>query len=237
MVWIDDLAAANYYFSFQTNTSVQLGDKFSSGYNLVEFYDGYNPFALSWASSNSEVGKAYLNDTLLEPMNEGSQTFELALEDRDVVKLFLSNEPVECNVSFTVGEGLDASVVRDIIKTVEDWRNGFSCFGGTAVVVSEAGTALDVKVNGVKVQPVDNTAKANDPQAVLDNANSYEFVVNDPATTVEISKASGTGIDSVSDMESGSVAVFNLQGMKVADSLENVPAGIYIVAGKKVVVK
>ena len=89
----------------------------------------------------------------------------------------------------------------------------------------------------MKVQPVDNTAKANDPQAVLDNANSYEFVVNDPATTVEISKASGTGIDSVSDMESGSVAVFNLQGMKFADSLENVPAGIYIVAGKKVVVK
>ena len=89
----------------------------------------------------------------------------------------------------------------------------------------------------MKVQPVDNTDRVADPQATLDNASSYEFVVNDPATTVEISKAAGTGIDSVSDTGSGSVAVFNLQGMKVADSLENVPAGIYIVAGKKVVVK
>lgn len=237
VVWIDNLGAVDTFFSFQTATRLQLGDDFTSGYNLVEFYDGYNPFGLSWYSQNPVVGKAYLNDTLLEPMYEGSTTFEFALEDRDVVKLFFGNEPVKCNVSFTVGEGLDASVVRDIIKTVEDWRDGFSCFGGTTVVVSEAGTALDVKVNGVKVQPVDNTDRVADPQATLDNASSYEFVVNDPATTVEISKAAGTGIDSVSDTGSGSVAVFNLQGMKVADSLENVPAGIYIVAGKKVVVK
>lgn len=237
VVWIDNREAVDTYFSFQTYTRVQLGDNFTSGYNLVEFYDGYNPFGLSWYSGNPVVGKAYLNDTLLEPMYEGSTTFEFALEDSDVVKLFFGNEPVECNVSFTVGEGLDASVVRDLIKTVEDWRDGFSCFGGTTVVVSEAGTALDVKVNGVKVQPVDNADTVNAPQAFAANANSYEFVVNDPQTNVEISKASGTGVGSVFETESGSVTVFNLQGMKVADSLENVPAGIYIVAGKKVVVK
>lgn len=44
------------------------------------------------------------------------------------------------------------------------------------------------------------------------------------------------GIDTISD-ENAPEGVFNLMGVKVADTTENLPAGIYIVNGKKVVVK
>ena len=45
-----------------------------------------------------------------------------------------------------------------------------------------------------------------------------------------------TGIDNISS-DSDVKAVYNLMGVKVADSTDNLPAGIYIVNGKKVVVK
>jgi len=46
-----------------------------------------------------------------------------------------------------------------------------------------------------------------------------------------------TGVDSIFGDEVIETAVFNLQGIKVADTTENLPAGFYIVAGKKVMVK
>ena len=45
-----------------------------------------------------------------------------------------------------------------------------------------------------------------------------------------------TGVESIS-VDAAAEGVYNLIGVKVADTLENLPAGIYIVNGKKVVVK
>lgn len=46
------------------------------------------------------------------------------------------------------------------------------------------------------------------------------------------------GIESVAvDAENGSGAVYNMQGIRVADSLENLPAGLYIQDGHKILVK
>lgn len=45
-----------------------------------------------------------------------------------------------------------------------------------------------------------------------------------------------TGIDSVGSGNEAK-AVYNLHGVKVAESVDNLPAGIYVVDGKKVVVR
>ena len=44
------------------------------------------------------------------------------------------------------------------------------------------------------------------------------------------------GIDAAVSGLPRSTAVFNLQGMKVADELKNLPKGIYIVGGRKIIV-
>ncbi len=46
-----------------------------------------------------------------------------------------------------------------------------------------------------------------------------------------------TSVESIFGDEVIETAIFNLQGIKVADTTENLPAGVYIVAGKKVLVK
>lgn len=59
-------------------------------------------------------------------------------------------------------------------------------------------------------------------------------VANEAITMVV--EVNTTGISSVS-VESVKKGVYNLHGVKVADSTDNLPAGLYIVGGKKMVVK
>lgn len=222
VVWIDDRAAVDTYFSFQTQTRENLGDNFTSGYNLVDFYNGYNPFNLSWYSNTPTVGKIYINGELQSPMYEGSSTYEFTLADRDVVKMFFGKEPQECDVEFTVNPGTVASVTRDLIVEVPDYQEGFSCFAGTNVTVSNPDKALEVTVNGTTVEAAEGT-------------HSYSFTVNDASTNVVV-KEEGSGIGSI-ESETVNSPVYNLQGIKVGDNTGALPAGIYIVNGKKIIVK
>lgn len=203
---------------------MDLSSALQTGYSLIPFYDGYTSFGLGWYTNNNVVGKVYLNGTEQEAM-WGQYTFS-PLNDGDVVKVFLSNEPEECHVSFTVDEGLDATVVRDIISNVGNWREGFTTFAGTQVNIAPVqGVGLAVKVNGVEV-PEDN------------DAGSHQFVVVEPRTEVAISKAGTDGIATVG-AENADAPVYNLQGVKVGSSkdLNRLPAGIYIVNGRKLIVK
>lgn len=222
-VWIDNRAAVDTYFSFQTNTREQIGNDFVSGYNLVEFYDGYNPFMLSWYSQQSVVGKVYVNDTLQDPMYQGSSSYELRLADRDVVKLFYAAEPVDCTVTFSLGEGVDANVTRDIICEVADLETPLACFAGTQLNISKASESIDVKVNGTAL-------------AAGEDGENYQFVVSQPETNVEILAKGTQGIDGITDDAATTSPVYNLQGVKVSDSLDGLPAGIYVQGGRKVAV-
>ena len=81
-----------------------------------------------------------------------------------------------------------------------------------------AGSSINVKVDG------------NDLQ--VNTEGNYVFTVN-KATTVEITKSTGTGINSI-NAENADNAIYTLQGVKVNG---NAAKGLYIKNGKKVVVK
>ena len=66
---------------------------------------------------------------------------------------------------------------------------------------------------------------------------NYRFNVTEPQTEVVISKKGSTGISNIDAENAVAAPVYNLQGIKVSDTLEGLPAGIYITAGKKVMVK
>lgn len=61
------------------------------------------------------------------------------------------------------------------------------------------------------------------------NVSGYRFVFAEDGNSTGLNESM---IESVEDM-----AIYNLHGQRVADSLENLPKGIYIVRGKKMIVK
>lgn len=221
VVWTDFDPQSLTYFSFSTYTRDDLGKNFSQGYNVVPFYDAYVPFGLSWYTQELDVNKVYVNDEIKEPQYEGSTSYELPLENGDVVKVFLAAEPVECAVTFEVEEGVEANVTRDVIKPVDDLETPLTVFAGTQLNITSETENVIVLVNDKKVTPSEEAG--------------YEFVVTEPVNVVM--KVDGSiGITTIG-AEAPAAPVYNLQGVRVSNSLDALPAGIYIQGGKKVVVK
>lgn len=232
VTWIDNVAApaCSIYLELASPTDNSARFTLEDGYNMLFFYDQMNPFYLSWYGSSEEEenvslkGKVYLNGELLAPMYENSTAYSFDLEDGDVLKLFMESAPVECKVAFDIAEGVEASVVKDVITAVENPAEGFDCFAGTQVVVS--GSDIEVKVNGSAIEGEKNE----------DGAEDFTFTVNDAATTVSVTAAGGSAVKAIA--EDADADVFNMQGVRVGSksSLRSLAPGIYIVAGKKVVV-
>lgn len=222
VVWIDNREAADTYFGMEAADRTRFGD-LTSGYNIIPFYDGMNPFSVSWYSQSVQtVNKVYLDGTEVAPMYEGSTSYQVTIPDNGVVKIFLGEEPVECNVAFEADAEIDADVKKDIVTAVEQWCEGFTCFAGTQVTLS--GEKLKVAVNDVAIS--------------LNEEGNYSFLVENPQTTVRITK-DGAGItDVTNDIVEGDDAVYTLTGIRVGTSrtVGSLPSGIYILNGKKVII-
>ncbi len=222
IVWIDNKAAAETYFSFQN--SKRETHEIQNGYNVIDFYSAMTPFMLGWytQAGTVTVGKVFINDTQVSPMYENSDNYELPIADKDVVKIFFTTEPVFHNVTFDIQNDAKVAVVSDLIKTV-DTSAAFTTLTGTQIdITPEAGQSLVVSING---------------EDMAANVEGVYTVVISSDTQIAINNKS-VGIEDVNvDSMKGEVPVYNLQGIKVGTSTTNLPTGIYIVNGKKVVVK
>lgn len=216
--WIDDIDAANYYLSVDSydRTTIEV----NTGYTVVNYYAGMSPFYIGWASSNSSemVNKLYVDTVAISPKYENGTTFEAEVPNNSVVKIFLVTEPVLYDVKVSVADGIDADIVRDVIIPVTE--SEFSTFVGTEITITADGAV--VKANDTEVEAVDGV---------------YTVVVNGD-TEISVESKDATGIASVA-ADNADADVYNLQGIRVAtkDSVNKLPAGIYIVSGRKVVVK
>lgn len=222
VVWIDKREAADVYFSIEGADRTRID--IETGYNVIPFYDGMNPFNFGWYSNNpNNVNLVYLDGEPIEPAYPGSTNYSMTIPDNGVVKIFLAEEPVKCNVAFTVEDGIDATVTQDIVKTVADWRAGIECFKGTKVAVS--GEGIEVSVGGTKL--------------AKDSEGDYVFTVEEQTTSVNISKDPSAGIGSIETDNAADDAVYTLMGIRVGtrSSMRDLAPGIYIINGKKVVNK
>lgn len=221
-VWIDDIDKATY--GFHVNSSVTYDDfseNFKSGYNTMSFSSDYSPFELGYYAEDPLVNKVYLNGELIAPDYEDGTSYTLELTNEDVVKVFLASDPVECKVKFNIAEGADITAVHDLVAPVKDLTAELPCFAGTRIDMTPAeGALLVVKLNGDELDT---------------NNGIYSFVVEDAENTVEVD-LDYSGINAIGN-ENAPVKVFNMQGIFVGNSTDNLPAGLYIVAGKKVIVK
>ncbi|MCM1079492.1 MAG: hypothetical protein NC344_09830 [Bacteroidales bacterium] len=214
VVYIDDRSAASTYFSFARADRSEID--MTTGYNTVEFSSSDNPMNISWYGA--PYANVYLNDNVLNPLYENSTTYQTELADGDVLKLFLASNPKRHDVTFDAQEGIGAEVVRDLVTTVTDWKNGFKTLHGTQVDITADTEDITVTVN-------------NEPLAAA--GGKYTFTVSTD-TNVVISKATGISNTDARTAENGTV--YNMQGMKMQDKA-GLPAGMYIVNGKKTVVR
>lgn len=227
VVWLDDEDAL-YYVSLVCQRT---RDEYpiATGYTIIPYYEELLPFNVSYYNMNAADGftaTVLLNGETVAPAYTGGTSYNLNPEPmKNVVKLYLSTEPVNCTVSFNVAEGLSVEGTSDIINAL-DFAAPLSCTNGTQVTLkSTDDKKLSVTVNEETVTPEDG---------------EYTFVVNDPFTNVLIAEDKETGIDAIfTESAAADAAVYNLQGILVgrAANLNNLPAGVYIVNGAKVLVK
>lgn len=221
VVYVDDRLAATQYFSFMRSdrTAVDI----ATGYNDIAFYEGDNPFGLSWCGA--PCANVYLNNEPVAPMYENSTVYELNLNDGDVVKIFLASDPDIYNATINAGENLDAgkvSVTFDRINNVTDWAKTHSVLPGTEISIKPVG---DYKIS----------VKADDTAIAPDASGAFVVKVNKDSTIAV--NSTSAGIDGIVTDATGECEVYNLQGIRVSNDndLTRLPAGIYIVNGKKVV--
>jgi hypothetical protein len=241
VLYVDDptIPANGYNFSRGNDRSYLNEDadqgKVPAGYSMFYFGDsvsdeatytvGENVFTFACYDSNyhnnpDKPRNLYVNDEKVEPVYQGSASWEVTLSDKDVVKLYLASNPELAEVSFDVPEDVEVSVVKDLIT--EASTEGFNAFPGTQVdlTFSSNGNGYDVYLNDEKVE-------------VSEDAYSFN-VAGD--TVVKVALASENGVSSVS-ADSSINNIYNLQGIKVGTNRNQLPAGIYIINGRKVAVK
>ncbi|MDE6288695.1 MAG: hypothetical protein K2M00_07935, partial [Muribaculaceae bacterium] len=217
--YVDDPKAAQYYFRLTNSRS----DNYDivAGYNVIGFTQSFNPYELSFAGA--PMGLAYLNGEAVPPMYEGGTYWNFRFKNNDVLKCYLTAAPVECPVTVvSEGEG-EITFTRDIIDVIANWAQGFTCFAGTKIVIAPSETTeCELIVNGWAVRP--------------DESGAYDLEITEP-TTLNIKLTSKSGItDAVVDGDVDNT-IYNLQGIKVSESASELPAGVYIRGGVKVVVK
>lgn len=227
VIWVDDMSAANYYFSFENAKRFNYATSMENGYTEFDFSEySYNPFGLGWAGDNIQKF-VFLNGEAKNPNYDGGSFWNLTIADGDVVKAFVAAEPVNCTVSIDAEEGVATEVTVDRISPVTDWSEGISCFNGTEVAIAASLEDPDKTV----------VVTLNDESLVAGEDGKYVFVVENVTNSVSITTTT-SGVKSMISDKTVS-PVFNLQGIRVAnsDDLNNLPAGVYVVDGKKVVVK
>ena len=148
------------------------------------------------------------------------------LPDGSVVKYYAA-APQQYKVSFEIDDNVEASIMTDLI-TDHATPADLTLMAGTRVDIRPADSELsEVLVDGTPL--------------VADAAGNYAFEVKD-AHTVAVRQATPSGVENFGQDDRQQYDVFSLQGIRVrkgltAKEVRSLPAGIYIVAGKKLIVK
>lgn len=225
-IFINDLAADAGFFKFmRANTSEVEG--LADGYNIIDFYDGDNPFRIETGGASSRF--IYVDGEEIEPESPGSIKYNFSVTDGGVVKVYFNSRPTEGNVEFVVdGDIADkVAVTHDCVAAVADFSAPVKAFVGTLFSVrSVDGSELIVNVDG------EDLTRGTD--------GLYSFTTEVAQTRVSVSK-DRSGIAAVGASEAEG-PVRNLQGMIVAgkataEALAKLPAGIYIAGGRKIAVR
>ncbi|MGM9860704.1 MAG: hypothetical protein ACI31C_08110 [Muribaculaceae bacterium] len=225
--WVDDRSVATNVFSVDEGDTYPAANKFGdgivNGYNVLEPKDFSNLLVLTFYGPTGPFTTwAYINGVKQASETGQPSYYKLTVAENDVVKVFLTGEPTECAVNFS-GSGLESvGIIADKVVSVET-SAAFACFNGTEMIITPNGDAtIEVGVNGAAVD--------------ADAEGKFVFVVNDATTNVVVN-LKGSGIFSAINDTADNAEVYNLQGIRVSNDVNTLPAGVYIRGGKKILVR
>jgi hypothetical protein len=219
IVWLDpNVTNITAVSARNTNTGTLVGTvSVSAGVSELKYCSADSPNFLNVDMNAS--GQVYMvfNDNEALQQSYLNPTFT----GNDILRIF-KEEPVKAVVTWSLSDGVSASdfTVKADGMAVEDFTTTNLYVGSGVVVTPQAGKTLAVSVDGTNV-----AANAN---------GAYEVAVSGNATITVSSVTSG--INAIDADNLAEKVVYNLQGVKIANT-ENLPAGIYIINGKKVLVK
>lgn len=182
---------------------------------------GYATYTLRLERTNSDAPYISINEGEPYLDNYGSLTIESTkLRGTDIYRYFAA-EPVRHEVSFNAGDlNKENFTITVDKKPVDEWESNQFFAGSAVTIASNNGSKFYVKLNDAT--PVESVEGA------------HTFTV-DGATAVRLSSDSSAINAIEADETNATRTVYNLQGIRV--NSENLPAGIYIINGKKVAVK
>lgn len=222
-IWVDDLNAATYGYGIQRYSDRASVTLVSGETVTVNFDDSDNPYYFSFYGPT--YCSIFQNGIYAVPQYQGSTSYYITLANGDAVKVFLASEPNKYAVSFTQTiENAVSSVLTDG-QAYANWSTGFTVLEGTIVSIAVDQEKAEVTVDG---------EKAN----IDENGNYVVEITKD--TEIAISEPSG--IENINIEKIANSNVYNMQGILIiknanAEQIDALPAGFYIVNGKKVIRK
>lgn len=218
----DDISYSAGYIAFRFDGASSYRVEPVNGYNTIYTRDADGQFSVLVSCYDGSFNyKAYFND---EEAAVAGYYYSFLPDTNDVIKLFLytpdEGEPTPYDVTFTtVGEVDNLTATKDHAKSVAVGNNVVE----KAVGYTEWTLATDhaIVVDGKMLTATDGV---------------YSFATTGK-TNVTIVATNSIGDIAVDNATAG--PVYNLQGIRVAADAAsaNLPAGIYIVNGKKVAIK
>lgn len=198
----------------------------ATGYTSVAYYAGDLPLSAAFYGVTSM--NLYKNDELVSPDYEGSTTYTLNPEDKDVVKVFFTKTPsnVMTNIKVT-GDAGELVVVKDRIVPVTDFSKSLMALEDTELSFSASGES--------KIKSLKYGVNAVEPQ----EDGTYRVVLTgDSDIKVEMGVASG--IESVKASDQNADNVYTMDGVLVLKNasrsqIDGLAKGMYIINGKKVI--
>lgn len=206
-------------------------------------FKGWNTISLPFALSEAQVNEVFGSDCKLE---------KLVGVERDGVNVKLNfqnckSEGIQANtpyiLHYTGENGSKKFIAENVVITEDEASISFTAEGtgetvtmGTAKMKQEAEGLYGIlardnaEASFVNVDATTNGFYATRCFVRLSNGNSTTLTTNHIAEDVSSIKA-------VATTNNEKVEVYNLSGVKVANSLKGLQKGIYMVKGKKIMVK
>lgn len=246
-----DLASNDASFGYITfQSDVETGAiSFNEGYTEVKFAQAMNPFSLSWYNSTHSAYKnVYLNE---EKLDGGYyDDYSMTLTDGDVVKLYFNQNPETYTATFSIEDECTIEGTKDLITEITDFTSGVSGLNGTILKIKSADAEKKIEVYVAEAEVAENEGEGNEGGStkpagaqVTAGEDGYYEIVLDGSKAVTVRQASTDGIESLrANVASTSRDVYTLTGIKVLSNasdnqIKALPAGIYIVGGKKVAIR
>ncbi len=211
-----------------------------TGYNFINFNKNDLPLSMSLYGSDYSISpKVYLDGELITN-SYGNYPATSDMEDGSVLKLFM-NEPESHSVTLSIEESAEALVHADYVTEMS--ASTFDVHHGTHIVISAAPQeAAPASYSAApRASQVPFVVTAGGASVEPDESGRVIIPVTGD-TEIAVKKGIGTGVAEIGAAADGKVNVFNLQGIKVLDKaadseINHLPAGMYIVNGKKVIIK